>query len=152
MRERFGCCACHGGEGWVLPREINWKHWHHCRYGCDLLPTMQRGPEWAYVGRSQGPSQGCAETQDIKSRQFWRESARLQNDLVSVFFQFVLNLKQEKQRSLFPIVSNGRLFSPCLHSTYRTRPTSTRRPQSCSTGVEIPGPSSDLSSKASWDV
>lgn len=39
-RERFGCCVGHGGEGWVLPREITRKHWHHCWYGCDLLPTM----------------------------------------------------------------------------------------------------------------
>lgn len=66
MRERFGCCAGHGGEGWVLPREINWKHWHHCRYGCDLLPTMQQGPEWAYVGRSQGPHRVAQKHKTLK--------------------------------------------------------------------------------------
>ena len=57
------------------------------------------------MGRSQGPHRVVP-----KHKAVWWESARLQNYLVSVFFQFVLNVKKKQQLSLFPIVSNGSLF------------------------------------------
>lgn len=49
-------------------------------------------------------SQGCAETQDIKSRQFGARAQGCKTILVSVFFQFVLNLKKKKKNAhYFPL-------------------------------------------------
>lgn len=42
LREPFGYGVGHGGRRCVLPREINYKRWNHCWYGCDRLPTMDQ--------------------------------------------------------------------------------------------------------------
>lgn len=54
---------------------------------------MQQSTEWAYIGRSQGPHRVVQKHKTL-NKAVWSERTRLQNYLISVFFQFVLNVKK----------------------------------------------------------
>lgn len=88
----------------MLPREINKKHWHHCWYGCDLLPTMQRSPEWAYIGRSQGPYRVVQQHKILNqaSSEGERKATKLFGFGV-FFFQFELHVRKITRARYFPL-------------------------------------------------